>query len=129
MRRILLVLSLLALSGCAAQLQKLENAYAVITSATVSPTAIIVAANAFDAIEQTATNYLTRPKCAGQNGPLCRSPVATQKIIPAIRAGRVARNNAEQFLKDNPGKLGTSGLYNALIAATNTLQGVMTQYP
>jgi hypothetical protein len=124
-KRIILALSLaFALAGCAS----LTNTWNAVTGATVSPAAVIVAANAFDALEVTATNYLKLVKCNGSNGPVCRDPAATKVIIPAVRSGRVARNNLEQFLKDNPGQLGPSGLYNALTASINTLQGVVAQY-
>lgn len=111
------------LAGCAS----LTNTWNAVTGATVSPAAVIVAANAFDALEVTATNYLKLKKCDGSN-PVCRSPAATKVIVPAVRSGRVARNNLEQFLKDNPGQLGPSGLYNALTASINTLQGVIAAY-
>lgn len=125
MKRIILALSLaFALAGCAS----LSNTWNAVTGATVSPAAVIVAANAFDALEVTATNYLKLVKCNGSNGPVCRDPAATKVIVPAVRSGRVARNNLEQFLKDNPGQLGPSGLYNALTASINTLQGVVAQY-
>lgn len=121
-----LILTLaIALSGCAAQLQKLETAYQVVTSASVSPTMVYIAANVFDGLEASATNYLKLPKCGSFP---CRSPDATVKIIPAIRAGRVARNNLEAFLIAHPGQLGSQGDYDALIAATNTLQSIYSQY-
>lgn len=113
----------LALAGCAS----LTKTWDAVTGATVSPAAVIVAANAFDALEVTATNYLRLKKCNGTN-PVCRDPAVTKIIVPAVRSGRVARNNLEQFLKDNPGKLGPSGLYNALTSSINTLQGVIATY-
>lgn len=121
-----LVIPLLALSlaGCA----NLRNAYDVLTHASVSPTAVIVAANAFDAVQNTATNYLQWTKCTGKNGPICRDPKVTVTIIKAVRSGRVARNNLEQFLQDHPGQLGPQGDYDALIAATNTLKEIITTY-
>jgi hypothetical protein len=127
MKRLIPVLLLaLALAGCASN--PFTKVWSTITSATVDPTTVVVASNSFDALEATATNYLKLVRCNGTNGPVCRNPAATAKIIPAVRSGRVARNNLEQFLKDNPGQLGPSGLYNALVASINTLQGVYTTY-
>lgn len=125
MKRLIPVLLLaLALAGCAT----LQKDYAIITGATVSPAAVIVAANSFDAIEATATNYLIFCK-ANRSAVGCGSYVAARKqILPAVRSGRVARNNLENFLTANPGALGPSGLYNALVSALNTLQGVASQY-
>lgn len=121
----------LALAGCQTvktDIQTIKNGFTALTSSTVSPTAIIVAANAFDAAEATATNYLKQVKCSGANGPLCRDPAVTAKLVPAIRAGRVARNNAEQFLIDHPGQLGTQGLLDAITVATSTITGALAQY-
>ncbi len=118
----------LSLSACASQVQTLSNAYSALTSATVSPTAIIVAANSFDALEATATNYLRRPSCARSAVILCRKVGAAAKIKRAILSGRVARDKAEQFLVEHPGQLGSQGLYDALSSSVNVLQSVMAQY-
>lgn len=125
MKRILLILALsVSLGGCAT----LRTSYDVVTGATISPTAVIVAANGFDALEATATNYLRLKSCAVAPGPVCRNKAATKAIIPAIRSGRLARNKLEAFMVANPGKLGNAGLYNALTEAIATLQGVFVQY-
>jgi hypothetical protein len=112
------------LQGCV----QVQNTWDLLTSARVSPTLVIVTGNSFDALEATATTYLRLPRCTGQNGPACRSPKATAQIIPAIRAGRVARNNLEAFLRTHPGQLATQGLYDALTSAVQTLQGILIQY-
>ncbi len=126
------------LGGCATNpdgtptlIGKLENAAASITQATVDPQAIIIAANTFDALEATGKNYINpklNPRCNGANGPVCRDPGVTAQINAAIRSGRVARNNAKQFLRDHPGQLGTQGLLDALNAAVSTLQSIFIQY-
>jgi len=113
-----------ALGGCA----QVQNAWSVITGASVPPSAVFVAGYSFDAIETTATNYLKLPKCTGANGPACRNPKATAALIPAISAGRVARNNLEQYLAGHPGQLGPSGLYDAVKAAGATIVGIFAQY-
>ena len=123
MKRILLVIALAAsLGGCA----NLTNAWNTVTGASVSPTAVYVARNSFDALEATSTNYITY--CKVHPATYGCSKVAISKLIPAVRSGRVARNNLIQFQKNNPGALGTSGLYDALVSATNTLQSIATQY-
>ena len=114
----------LNLAACA----NLKNAWDVATASAVSPTAVYVAANTFDALEATATNYLRLPKCGVGSPTVCRNQNAVMAIIPAIRSGRVARNNLEQFLKDHPGQLGPQGLYDALTASINTIQTVYSQY-
>lgn len=118
----------LTLGGC--QGTKIGQFVSTIEQAaqgSVSPEAIYIAANTFDAVEASATNYLTLKKCP-QSAPFCRDPSATKQLIPAIRSGRVARNNARQFLKDHPGELGSKGLYDALTSATDTVQQIMKQY-
>lgn len=125
MKKLLIAAAMtLALSGCA----ELQNAWNAATGATVSPSIVIVAVNSFDALEATATNYLRLPKCNSTNGPICRSSAATAQIIPAVRAGRIARNNLEAFLNSHPGALAPQGLYDALSSAVNTLQAVIAQY-
>lgn len=134
MKRLILAASLaLALAGCAPGSfgAKVEGVVSAITGATVSPQAIIVLANSFDALEVTAKNYINprlNRRCDGTNGPICRDPAATKEIIKAVRAGRVARNNAKQFLRDHPGELGSQGLYDALQDTVSTLQSIFTQY-
>jgi hypothetical protein len=124
MRKLIAIGLLFGLVGCT----QLQNDINAITGASVNPTAVIVAANAFDAAEATATNYLRLKKCTATSGPICRNAAATKAIIPAIRSGRAARNNLETFMQNNPGVLGPTGLYNALTAATNTLEQIFSTY-
>ncbi len=121
MKKIIIGLFLaFGISGCA-----LFNATSDLQ---VSPQAVYIAANSFNVAEITATNYLRLPKCKSTSNVFCRSPVATARIIPAIRSGRMARDELEIFIQNNPGKFGPSGTYNILIAANNTLQYVFQQY-
>lgn len=112
------------LSGCAS----LTKTWDIVTGATVSPAAVVVAGNAFDALEATATNYLVFCRSNRASATCIGYVKARKQIIPAVRSGRVARNNLEAFLSANPGQLGPSGLYNALVSSINTLQGVAAQY-
>ena len=125
---LIIALASLSLAGCAGT--RVGNFIATVESAatgTVSPEAIYIARNAFNTVEVSATNYLSLKRCPVQ-APFCRDPVATSKLIPAIRSGRVARNNATQFLKDHPNQLGTQGLYDALTSATDTIKFILQQY-
>jgi predicted small secreted protein len=135
MRKIIIAAALaLSLAGCATVTQfgqKVEGVVSAVTGATVSPEAIIILANSFDAMQVTAKNYINpalNKRCNGSNGPICRDPVATLALNKAIREGRVARNNAKQFLRDHPGQLGTEGLYDALQLSVGTLQSIFTKY-
>lgn len=127
MRKLLILPLLLALGGCAA-LQKAENAFSTLSGASVSPEAVVVAANTFDALEATATNYLRLKKCSPSTGPVCRNPDATKVLIPAIQNARKARNDLEDFLTDHPGQLGPQGLYDALQLSINTIEGIVATY-
>ncbi len=114
MKRLALVLALaLTLSACA----NLKTAYQVITEASVSPTQIIVAANVFEALEGTATQYLVYCK-SNLATPVC-SADNRRSVIKYARSGRAARNQLETYVAT--GNAGPSGLYNTLIAAINQL--------
>lgn len=116
MKKLIIIALALSLGACA-QLQKLETAYEVVTEATVTPKQIYIAANTFDGVQATATNYLNycRPRlteevCSADNRRI---------VIKAVRSGRAARNQLETYLdKNNPAP---STIYNVLIAAITTL--------
>lgn len=112
-----LVLGSLALGGCASELQKLHTFYNVVTQTTVPPNTIIVAANSFDALEATATQYLSYCK-ANLSTSAC-SAANRRTVIKAVRAGRAARNQLETYVTSNTAA--PSAIYNALVAAINTL--------
>jgi hypothetical protein len=113
----------LSLGSCS----NLKNAYDVVTSAQVSPKLVVIAGNAFDAIEPVAEGYIRfctpKPAPAG-----CNDTIIQKQLIPAIRSGRVARTNLEQFLTDHPGALGPAGLYDSLTASTATIQQILAEY-
>lgn len=116
-----LIIGLLSLSlGACASLQK---DWAIITGATVSPTQIIVAANAFDAAEATATQYLLFCKAASPVPSYC-ALATRQAVVSAVRAGRAARAQLEPYVVS--GTAGPSAIYNTLIAVVTQLQ---TQIP
>lgn len=123
MKRIALVILLaVGLGGCA----DFQKAWNIATDVSVSPTAVIVAGNAFDALERTAANYLRLPRCPAAR--ICSDRQALVPIKKAVRSGRLARNQLEQFLTDHPGQLGPSGLYDALITANKSLQDIFYIY-
>jgi hypothetical protein len=117
MKKFLLAVSLaLSLAGCAT----LQTDWAIITGATVTPTQIIIAANAFDAAEATATQYLLYCKSAVPPPSYCA--LTTRKsVVSAVRAGIAARNQLEPYITS--GTAGPSALYNTLVAMVQTLQG------
>lgn len=114
---------MMTLAGCAT----VENIREAATGAKVPPTLVIVAGSTYDAVEVTAANYLTLHRC-DQHAPPCRNPAARIPLKRAMRAGRAARDNLEQFLVDHPNQLADKGLYDAVVAATKTLQQIFDQY-
>lgn len=124
----LLAIGAIGLGGCqGTKFGDFVNTIKSAATGTISPEAIYIARNAYDAAEASATNYISLKRCPVQ-APFCRDPQATAALIPAIRSGRVARNNATQFLKDHPNQLGTQGLYDALTSSTDTIKQILAQY-
>ena len=94
MKRLFVLLLLAPLLGaCATPFgQNLQNIYTAITGASVSPAAVLVAGNSFDAVEKTATNYIVFCT-ANRPNPACTNFVTIRdKLAPAVRAGRAARS-------------------------------------
>ena len=108
-----------ALGGCAT----LQTDWSIITSATVSPTQILVAANAFDAGEASATQYLLYCKATVPAPSYCALKTR-QSVVSAVRAGRVARAQLEPYITS--GTAGPSAIYNTLVTTIASLQ---TQIP
>lgn len=127
-KKIFLILALSLSLGACATLERLKQTAEAVGEFTVSPEAVIIASNTFDALEVTATNYLKLKSCRKVTSLVCRNPTATALIIPAVRSGRVARNNLQQFLVDHPNQLGPSGAFDALNASIATVKGILTQY-
>lgn len=118
MKKIVTVIALtasVALGGCA----NLQNAWDVLANAAVSPTQIIVAGNTFDALEATATQYLSYCKSVGYVPQPCKL-VNRRPVVQAVRAGRAARNGLEPYVV--AGTAGPQAIYNTLVQAISTLQ-------
>lgn len=121
MKRLAVLVLALSLGACAAIAQ--------ITSAKVNPAGVIVAANIFNGLEATATNYIRLHRCTPENRPVCREPEVADIIIPTVYSGRIARNNLVAFYEKYPNvPLGPQGLYDALIQASATLQQIYAQH-
>ncbi len=115
----LLALSLaLSLGGCASEMAKLQTIFSVVTQASVSPQAIIVTANAFDALEAGATQYLTW--CKTNLTTSACSAGNRRIVIKAGRSGRAARNQLEPYITN--GTAGPKAIYDTLSAAVDQLK-------
>lgn len=128
MRKFLLTIALIIpLTGCAA-LADFKNVFDAATSITVSPQAIVIASNSFNAVEASATNYLNLTRCDKTTSKVCRDKAVTAILIPAVLNARKARNDLVTFQRSHPGQLGTQGLYDALRQSVTTLTGIMATY-
>jgi len=129
-RLLTIVLVALSLSGCAG-LQRAEttisNAVGVIASTKVNSKSAYIAINVFNAAERSVTAYLRLPLCDGTK-PLCRVNGAATALDGPFNAGIQARNDLRAFMRANKGTLADAGLYNTLVAATDSLQKVMAIY-
>lgn len=124
MRKIALACAIaLMVSGCA----NFQNAWDTLTGAKVSPNAVYVAANTADSGEVLATAYLRACHKAPSAYAACSKSIEV-KVVDAVRAVRTARNNIRAFLVAHPDALGASGLYDALIAAQQTLSTIINDY-
>ena len=119
----IIAIGLLAFSlvGCA----QLQNAYNVVTGAAITPEQVYVSANAFDAIEASATQYLRLPVCG--SAP-CRNAGATQTIVAAVRSGRLARNKLESAVNANPTGPVDANLLATLTSSTSTLKSILAEF-
>jgi hypothetical protein len=113
-----LFLLLPALAGC--------NTIQTLTTS-VTPSQVIVAANTFDALEGTATEYLKLPTCVSGGAPVCKTTAAVAVIVPAIRSGRTARNTLEKAITTPTGVVSTS-VFTVLTTTITTLQSAFATY-
>lgn len=117
MRRIIFAALLaISLGGCAA-IQKIETAYHTVTETTVSPKQIYIAAQTFNGLQATATQYLvycrdhlTTDVCSADNRRI---------VIRSIRKGRSARNQLETYITQS--KPAPATLYNVLVDAITSI--------
>lgn len=115
MHRILAAAALcLALGAC--------STLNALTSTTVTQQQVVIAANAFDAVEATATQYALLPRgtCS-----LCSSVSVLKAIKPPILAGRADRDALEAWVNGGPQPVNLSALYKGLNAAVKTLKTVL----
>lgn len=128
----------LGLTGCSRDFQSFWDGVSAVSTATVSATTVVVAAQSFDGLELVAAAYLDLPSCRAVSGPACRVPSATPIIKGAAKSGRIARNELKAQLRIAcaaeyaAGKECTAGIpiasYNTLVAATKTIENATAAY-
>lgn len=122
MRKLLALVLAIGLGGCAtlnSDIAKLQQVYTIATTATVSPTTVVVTANAFDALKATAVNYARYCIQGKFVDPIC-SAANRRNVVKFVRSGTAARNQLELSVTTNTPA--TATLYNVLVAAVNGLQ-------
>ena len=119
MKRMIAIATVLALGGCTT----LGNLYTVATGS-VTPNQVYIAANAFDAAEGTATQYLRLPLCP-KGEPVCRTQTTSQVVYNNVKAARSARNALEGYMTANPGAPVPVSNYNILVTAMQTLNALV----
>lgn len=121
MRKFLLAgAAALALSGCAT--------ISALTGASLTTAQVYVTANAFDAAEVTATNYLKLPVCASGGPTVCRNPAATGGLVSAVRAGYQARQSLVAACAASTTAPACVSAYTTVSTAVNGLQSLFSQY-
>jgi hypothetical protein len=79
-----------------------------------------------------ASAYRQLGVCPAGTGFSVQRPCAERPILVKLQAvdvqAQAAMNKAEEFAKKYPGKLGTSGLYDAAVLAVNAAGAVITTY-
>ena len=118
-----ILLLTLSLGGCTA----ISNAWTIATGASVTPQEAVIAANAYDAVAQTAKNYLLLPLCSSTQSKLCRTQANSVALYKAILIGRSARNALVAAINTTGTPIAIS-LYSAVQAQTATLQQITSAY-
>lgn len=117
----LLVLAILALplSGCAL--------FSELTGSSVSANDVYVAANAFDAAENSVKAYDSLPPCTSTAGSsiACRSSAVVKILDQAVRAGIPLRNQLLGYITANPGQVVPVANYQALMAVISSIQAAL----
>ena len=116
------VLALAPMLGGCATIQNIESAISFATGASVTPQQVVIAINAFDAVEGTATVYLRLPYCGAPAALVCKDKATAGTIITWVRAGRVDRNTLKAALRANPAaNLTLVDVYNDLSSLTSQI--------
>jgi len=120
-----LVACVLMVGACA----KIETAWNNATSTTVTTNTVYIFENAYIALEQTATNYVSLPSCSKPTAPkICSDDAVVAKIVPAVKSLRVANDALVAIQKNHPDQLGASGVYDVAKTAYNTLLSIINTY-
>ena len=121
-----------ALGGCGPGTQlgnlvsSVEATFTAAASAKVPAKALYAASTTFAGVEIALASYGKLPVCRKAPSLSCRvyKPGLRDSINAKLRDGRTARDAALAFYDEHPDELAPSGLYDALVAATQALQKI-----
>ncbi len=116
------ILSFAVIGFCAAIL----SGCVTTQTSVISPQQLLVAGNAFDALELSAVNYLNLPLCP-TGKPVCRTTTVSKSLKKAVLSARSARSKLEAFVNANPGSPIPVSLYQTVETAVVTLQNLISQ--
>jgi hypothetical protein len=120
MKRLLTLFALsLSLAGCAGQVAKFEQVYTLATTTTVPADVVRPAANTFDILKGTASNFADWCIARKFQSPGC-DEATRRKIVLAVKSGTNARIQTRAALATNQPVLST--VYNLLVTAVSDLQ-------
>lgn len=113
-----------ALTGCG----NLSAAVDVATSASITRNQAELVIQSTQTLQDLATSYMSGCVSEQSVTGLCK-PEAIEAIHTALVATRQPRKNLVAFAQAHAGaQLGASGLYDALVAARDSLSSVLKQY-
>ncbi len=126
MRRIIAIVSLLLLAGCAPELERfrqeiavVKQVYTVATTATVPASVVRPAAATFDILKGTAANFAVYCVNGNFTGPGC-DVETRRKIVRFVKQGTKARIALRSAVENGQPAIAT--VYNLLVDAVTGLQ-------
>jgi hypothetical protein len=118
------------LAGCA-NFDQLSQGWSLITGASpvqVTAKQAYLARDAFVVVQKSATVYLT--KCHTDPGNIiCTNKAKVEAVlVPAVRAGRSARDDLKKYMAAHPNGDVPQTLYDQITGATSAIKNVFIAY-
>lgn len=132
--RILVALAMaIALTSCA-QLKNLGSdisaGVSVVTGTSVTQQQVAVGVTAFDAVQSTATTWMSLPDCTTAQKPwvdACKDGTKKAQVAAAVRKGRQARDDVWTASKGATTGIGAVTLFNTMVTATSAVKILVTK--
>jgi hypothetical protein len=100
----------------------------VLTSATVSRHDVLIAIDASNAVEDTATAAMSACLSTHSKAGIC-APAVVARVHTALVAARGPRDQLNTFAQQHgDAQLGVTGLYDAVVATKDSLLAILVQY-